>query len=186
MRIIGGKNKGHKFYPPKKKPARPTTNIAKEGLFNILNNNFYFEDVVYLDLFGGTGSISYEMASRGCENITLIERHYPNINFIKETASKLDFKITALKMDVFKFIKTTNLKFDLIFAGPPYPLKNIPDLPELVLEFGLLKDEDSWFVLEHNPDHSFEAHSNFLRVKNYGSTIFSFFHIGKIGRLVGQ
>ncbi len=174
MRIIGGKHKGYRFHPPKNNPARPTTDIAKEGLFNIIMNQFDFEEVSFLDLFGGTGSLSYEFASRGCKDITNVERHYPNVAFIKKTSADLDLGIKALKMDVFKFMKSCDRQFDLIFAGPPYPLKRIPEIPDVLFENDLLVS-DGWFILEHNPDHSFEGDERLVRVKNYGTTIFSIF-----------
>ena len=175
MRIIGGKLKGIRFDPPKNIPTRPTTDFAKEGLFNILHNNFNFSHTRVLDLFGGTGSISYEFASRGCEDITTIEIFPRCFDFIKKTAAQFELKgLKVLKADVFKYLETSNQKFDLIFAGPPYPLPNLDTLPDLILEFGLIKGE-GWFVLEHNPDHNFETHPHFLRKKNYGTTIFSIF-----------
>lgn len=174
MRIIGGKYSGHRFYPPQKIPARPTTDIAKEGLFNILQNNFEFENMKALDLFGGTGSISYELASRGCPNITTVEIDSQSARFISQTAVAFHFGIKVVKTDVFKFIETCTEQYLLIFAGPPYPLKNIPQLPELIFKQQLLLP-DGWFVLEHNPQHHFENHPHFLRQRNYGTTIFSIF-----------
>jgi len=174
MRIIGGENKGYRFTPPKKNPARPTTDVAKEGLFNVLANQFYFNELKVLDIFGGTGSISYEFASRGCKDITIVEMFYPNIKFIKETADTLNFNISAYKQDVFKFIDNCTDCFNVIFAGPPYPLKKIPQIPELVFKQKLLA-KNGWLILEHNPNHNFETANNFLKYKNYGSTIFSIF-----------
>ncbi len=174
MRIISGKHKGIRFTPPKKTPARPTTDIAKEGLFNILNNYFYFDELKYLDLFGGTGSISYEMASRGCEDITLVEIDRKNIEFIKRTSKELDLPIKALKEDVFKFMKNCDEQFDLIFAGPPYPLKTLPTIPDKVFEHDLLT-EGGYLIMEHNPNHDFKNHPFYEEERNYGSTIFAFF-----------
>lgn len=179
MRIIGGQFKGHRFSPPRKTPARPTTDIAKEGLFNIINNNFDFEEINFLDLFGGTGSISYEFASRGCKDITLVEIDRGNINFIKQMSEKLDLPIETCRIDVFKYIKTCDRQFDLIFAGPPYPLKTLPTIPDKVLEFNLLKDEGV-LIMEHNPNHDFSKHKNFIHSRNYGSTIFAFFRSNKL------
>jgi len=176
MRIIGGKHKGFRFHPPRNNPARPTTDIAKEGLFNVLYNHFDFEQINVLDIFGGTGSISYEFASRGCNDITTIEIHYPNVAFIKQTAAKLEMNIKVYKKDVFQFIKQCENSFGVIFAGPPYPLKTIPQIPDLIFKNNLLKQE-GWLVLEHNPDHHFEDHPKFLRSKNYGTTIFSIFEM---------
>jgi len=174
MRIVGGYNRGYRFTPPRKNPARPTTDIAKEGLFNVLTNQFDFSQLKVLDIFGGTGSISYEFASRGCEDITNIEIFHPNVKFIKATAETLDFNITVHRQDVFKFIKNCTDSFDVIFAGPPYPLKKIPQIPGLIFEQKLLT-KNGWLILEHNPDHNFEEADNFLKYKNYGTTIFSIF-----------
>lgn len=174
MRIISGTHKGRRFFPPKNNPARPTTDIAKEGLFNILQNQWDFDEVAFLDLFGGTGSISFEMGSRGCTDITTVERHAPNIRFIQETATALGLPIRAVKDDVFRFIGNCPDRFDIIFAGPPYPLPSIPELPELVFRYGLLKP-DGWFILEHNPAHNFSEHPRLLMVRTYGTTHFSIF-----------
>ncbi len=178
MRIIGGEHRGFRFTPPKKTPARPTTDIAKEGLFNILNNRYYFDEVKFLDIFGGTGSISYEFASRGCLDITLVEIDRKNIAFINEIAQKLEMPITALRMDVFKFIEQCNEQYDLIFAGPPYPLKTLATIPDKVLEHNLLKEEGR-LIMEHNPNHNFDEHPHFVEKRNYGTTIFSFFSQAK-------
>jgi 16S rRNA (guanine966-N2)-methyltransferase len=174
MRIISGKHKGRRFFPPRNNPARPTTDIAKEGLFNILQNQWDFEEVAFLDLFGGTGSISFEMGSRGCTDITTVERHAPNIRFIQETAATLGLRIRAVKGDVFQFIANCPDRFDIIFAGPPYPLPTIPELPELVFRYGLLKP-GGWFILEHNPAHNFSSHPHLMQVRTYGTTHFSIF-----------
>jgi 16S rRNA (guanine966-N2)-methyltransferase len=174
MRIIGGTFSGHRFHPPQKIPARPTTDIAKEGLFNILQNHFEFDDIKALDLFGGTGSISYELASRGCSDIVTVEIDRQSAMFIEKTATQFNFGIDVVKMDVFKFIASCQEQFNFIFAGPPYPLKTIPDLPNLIFEYQLLKPE-GWFVLEHNPQHHFDQHPRFIRSRNYGTTIFSIF-----------
>ena len=176
MRIIGGTYGGYRFTPPKKTPARPTTDIAKEGLFNILNNAFYFEDVRFLDLFGGTGSISYEFASRGCTDITLVEKDTGNIRFIHKTFEVLntDFEPNILQMDVFNYISHCEQNYDVIFAGPPYALQKLNSIPDLIFEHKLLAPE-GWLILEHNPNHHFDEHPRFLRKRNYGSTIFSIF-----------
>ncbi len=174
MRIIGGKHGGRRITPPRRIPARPTTDIAKEGLFNILNNYIDFEEVKFLDLFGGTGCISYEFASRGCEDITLIELDVKSLRFIKETSDKLNMNINALRMNVFKYIDICKDSYDMIFAGPPYALKNLPEIPDLIFSKGLLK-KGGTFIMEHNPNHNFEDHPNFEKKRNYGSTIFAFF-----------
>lgn len=174
MRIIGGEHKGYRFTPPKKTPARPTTDIAKEGLFNILNNRYYFDEVKFLDLFGGTGSIAYEFASRGCTDITSVELDGKNVTFIIQTAEKLNMPITVVKTDVFRYIKKCAEQFDLIFAGPPYPLKTLPSIPDKVIQHELLTPKGR-LIMEHNPNHKFDAHPNFVEKRNYGTTIFSFF-----------
>ncbi|MFM2306510.1 MAG: hypothetical protein RLZZ367_1179, partial [Bacteroidota bacterium] len=139
MRVIGGRLKSIRFEPPKNIPTRPTTDFAKEGLFNVLNNNFDFESVKMLDLFGGTGSISYEFHSRGCTDITTVEIFPKCADFIKQTAQKHNMTgLKVLKMDVFKFIETANQKYDVIFAGPPYPLPNLNTIPDLIFQYGLL------------------------------------------------
>lgn len=175
MRIIGGTLKARQFQPPQNIPTRPTTDMAKQGLFNIISNSFNFDNIKVLDLFGGTGSISYEFASRGCTHITTVEIFPKCAAFIKKTAAefKLD-GIQVLQMDVFDFIKTCRQQYDVIFAGPPYPLPNLNAIPGLVFEYNLVEGE-GWFILEHNPNHNFENHPHFLKSKNYGTTIFSIF-----------
>jgi 16S rRNA (guanine(966)-N(2))-methyltransferase RsmD len=175
MRIIGGKLKGIRFQPPQNIPTRPTTDFAKEGLFNIINNSFNFENIKVLDLFGGTGSISYEFASRGCDDITTIEIFPKCAAFIKKTAS--EHKLTGIKvlqMDVFDFMQNCHQQFDVIFAGPPYPLENLATIPDLVFQYNLVEGE-GWFILEHNPNHNFDDHPHFMKSRNYGTTIFSVF-----------
>jgi 16S rRNA (guanine966-N2)-methyltransferase len=176
MRIVGGKFKGRQFNPPKVMPARPTTDFAKEGLFNILTNNFDLENIDFLDLFGGTGSISYEIASRGCTNITAIELDMKLVAFIKKNFEELKLPSTCVvyKNDVFRFMSQTNLKYNLIFAGPPYPLPNLNTIPDCLFANNLLA-ADGWFILEHNPQHNFDHHANFYKKRNYGTTIFSIF-----------
>src|SRR6185295_13321125 len=146
MRIIGGEHGGRKFNPPAKMPyTRPTTDVAKEGLFNILQHNLDIEELKTLDLFGGTGSISYELASRGAKEMTIVEKDVAMYEFIKKTASELKIEnLKVIKMDVFKFIEQCNEKFDFIFAGPPYALTNIDDLPKRVFEKQLLNSK-GWF-----------------------------------------
>ena len=155
--------------------TRPTTDIAKEGLFNILQNQFDFEELKTLDLFGGTGCISYELASRGAKDLTIIEKDQQMFSFIKETADMLKLQnFRPIKSDVFKFIGRCNEKFDFIFAGPPYALTTIDDLPVLIFEKQLLY-EGGWFVLEHTPKNNYESFSHFKSARNYGTTVFSIF-----------
>ena len=176
MRIIAGNLGGRKINPPSKMPyTRPTTDVAKEGLFNILENNLEFVDVKSLDLFGGTGSISYELASRGAEDITVVEKDADMFEFIKNTSLHLrlqNFKV--IKMDVFRFMQQCTEKYDFIFAGPPYALETIDDLPAMVIEKQLLKDK-GWFVLEHTSRNNYEGYPSFVTQRKYGTTIFSIF-----------
>lgn len=177
MRVISGKFKGLKFYPPADKwPTRPTTDFAKEGLYNILQSTLDWEETVMLDLFGGTGSHGYESISRGCEDVTYVDKHIPAIKFVEQTIEKLKIKdqMKIFKMDVFKFIESTNRKYDFIFAGPPYGMPQLNTIPDRIFERELLKN-DGLFVLEHNPDHKFEDHPRFEQIRKYGTTHFSFF-----------
>ncbi|MEZ4984423.1 MAG: RsmD family RNA methyltransferase [Saprospiraceae bacterium] len=181
MRIIGGKFKGRKFIPPAKNwPTRPTTDFAKEGLFNILNNHFDFAEMRVLDLFGGTGSHGYEFISRGCQDVTYVDKFPGCVAFAQKTAAELGIAqyMKIVKADVFKFISSPQRPYDYIFAGPPYPLPNIPAIPDLILEYQLLKP-NGWLVLEHNPQHNFENHPRLYTVRNYGTTIFSVFKIAE-------
>ncbi len=177
MRIISGRFKGRKFYPPANNwPTRPTTDFAKEGLFNILMNQIDFESVKMLDLFGGTGNHGYEFISRGCTDVTYVNKFHACVKFVRETASVLEIKgeIKIVKADVFKFMERSHEKYDYIFAGPPYGMPRLDELPDLIFQYGLLS-EDGLLVLEHNPNHSFSDHSFFSEERNYGKTIFSFF-----------
>jgi len=177
MRIIGGEFRGRRFNPPAKNwPTRPTTDFAKEGLFNILYNRLDFESLKVLDLFGGTGNHCYEFISRGCEDATYVDKFGGAVSFVKKTAKELNIenRLTIVKMDVFKFINSTSNKYDYIFAGPPYPLPNLDDIPDEIFNNELLA-EDGLFVLEHNPRHDFKDHTHYVEERNYGTTIFSFF-----------
>jgi len=176
MRIVGGSFSGRRFSPPAKIPARPTTEVAKEGLFNTLGNLIDLEGIKTLDLFGGTGSISYELASRGVKDLTLIERDLTSIDFIKKTASALGIagKLHIIRSDVFKFMKQSTEQYDFIFAGPPYALENIDELPLLIFEKNMLAP-NGIFVLEHTPRNDYENHPHFMKMKNYGTTVFTFF-----------
>lgn len=176
MRIISGELGGRRFNPPSNMPyTRPTTDIAKEGLFNILQNNLDFEELKTLDLFGGTGSISYELASRGVPDLTVVEKETAMYEFIKKTSAEFRIEnLKLVKMDVFKFINSCTNKFDLIFAGPPYALTNIDDLPKLIFDKKLLNHK-GWFVLEHTPRNDYKASPFFKSERNYGTTVFSIF-----------
>ena len=176
MRIIGGEHGGRKFHPPAKMPyTRPTTDIAKEGLFNILQHSLPIEELKTLDLFGGTGSISYELASRGAKELTIVEKDATMYGFIKKTAGELKIEnLTIVKMDVFKFIEQCREKFDFIFAGPPYALGSIDDLPKRIFEKQLLNPR-AWFVLEHTPANSYKTFPFYKNERNYGTTVFTIF-----------
>jgi 16S rRNA (guanine(966)-N(2))-methyltransferase RsmD len=155
--------------------TRPTTDIAKEGLFNILQNNVAFDELKVLDLFGGTGCISYELASRGAADITIVEKDTKMYDFIKKTSGELEFEnFNVVKGDVFRFIESTNQQYDFIFAGPPYALTNIDDLPLKIFENKILKP-GGWFVLEHTPRNNYKKFAHYKTERNYGTTIFSIF-----------
>lgn len=162
--------------PPSKMPyTRPTTDIAKEGLFNVIENNLEIDELKTLDLFGGTGSISYELASRGAKDLTIVEKDEQMFSFIKKTA--VDLKISnfrPVKMDVFKFIDQCIEKYDFIFAGPPYALQNIDDLPKFIFEKNLL-NPSGWFILEHTPRNDYKKFPFYKAERKYGTTIFSIF-----------
>jgi len=176
MRIIGGEMGGRRINPPAKMPyTRPTTDLAKEGLFNIIQNTLEIESLKTLDLFGGTGSISFELASRGAPDLTIVEKDNSMIDFIKKTADQLkleNFKV--IKMDVFRFIEQCSEQFNFIFAGPPYALSNIDELPVKIMEKNLLAP-GGWFVLEHTPRNNYSTFPQFEKARNYGTTIFSIF-----------
>ncbi|MFZ1749245.1 MAG: RsmD family RNA methyltransferase [Saprospiraceae bacterium] len=177
MRIIAGQFKGRRFIPPAKNwPTRPTTDFAKEGLFNILNNRIDFEETIMLDLFGGTGNHSYEFISRGCTDATYVDKFGGCVAFAQKMAKELyiEDKIKIFKSDVFKFLASNIRKYTYIFAGPPYPLPNLKSIPDIIFQHYNLAD-DGLFVLEHNPSHTFTAHPNYLEERHYGTTIFSFF-----------
>lgn len=176
MRIISGIHGGRRISPPANMPhTRPTTDIAKEGLFNIIQNNLEIEDLKTLDLFGGTGCISYELASRGCKDLTIVEKDPKMYEFIKKTAASLGFShFNLLKGEVFKYIETCSQQYDFIFAGPPYALGTIDDLPLKIFEKKLLRP-GGWFVLEHTPRNDYKKFEHYRNERNYGSTIFSIF-----------
>ena len=176
MRIISGIHGGRRISPPAQMPhTRPTTDIAKEGLFNVLQNNLEIDELKVLDLFGGTGCISYELASRGAPDITIVEKDNHMYDFIKKTSGELgleNFKL--VKSDVFRFIDSTPDQYDFIFAGPPYALANIDDLPLKIFEKKLLKPK-GWFILEHTPRNDYKKFEFYKTERNYGTTIFSIF-----------
>lgn len=155
--------------------TRPTTDIAKEGLFNILQNRISFDGITTLDLFGGTGSISYELASRGAADLTIVEKDNAMHAFIKKNIELLKIEnAKVLKMEVFNFLNGCNQQYDFIFAGPPYALGTIDELPKIIVEKELIAP-NGFFVLEHTPRNNYEQFKGFSFVRNYGSTLFSFF-----------
>ncbi|HJS54910.1 MAG TPA: RsmD family RNA methyltransferase [Chitinophagaceae bacterium] len=176
MRIIGGEHGRRRINPPAHMPyTRPTTDVAKEGLFNIISNNLDIEKLKTLDLFGGTGNISYELASRGAKDLTIVEKDAKMVEFIKKTAAELKLEnFKTVRTDVFKFIDQCTEKFDFIFAGPPYALGNIDDLPKRLFEKQLLNTK-GWFVLEHTPRNEYKKFPFYTTERNYGTTIFSIF-----------
>jgi len=176
MRIISGQWGGRKINPPAKMPhTRPTTDIAKEGLFNVLANNREIEGMKTLDLFGGTGCISYELASRGANNLAIVEKDPQMFAFIEKNLETLGVENYRMyKLDVFRYIEQCHEKFDFIFAGPPYALATIDDLPLRIFEQKMLYI-GGWFVLEHTPRNEYKNNPFFRAERKYGTTIFSIF-----------
>ena len=175
MRIITGKYKGRHFDIPRSFKARPTTDFAKENIFNVLTQYIDFEGAEALDLFSGTGSITLELLSRGCSQVISVEQDRDHHKFIQQCLQKLQCEnAIALKGDVFRFVKSCKQQFDFIFADPPYALKELPTIPDLIFEKGLLKPEGI-FVFEHGKDHDFSTHPHFLEHRSYGSVNFSIF-----------
>lgn len=176
MRVITGKYKGRHFDIPRTFKARPTTDFAKENLFNVLNSYIDWDaEPVALDLFAGTGSITLELLSRGCSRVISIEKDPLHFKFIKSFMDKLqDLNAIPIKGDVFKYLSQCREKFDFIFADPPYVLTEISELPDMILERDLLR-EDGLLVVEHGKDHDFSQHPRFVEHRQYGSVNFSFF-----------
>ncbi|MFN3753896.1 16S rRNA (guanine(966)-N(2))-methyltransferase RsmD [Flavobacterium sp.] len=176
MRIISGKYKGRRIAPPKNLPVRPTTDMSKEALFNVLNNHFNFSELKILELFAGTGSISYEFASRGCSPILCVDGDMGCVNFIKKTAKEFGFDITAIKSDVFKFLEKHKGNYDIIFADPPYGMsqKEFEQIIELIFERELL-DEEGMLIVEHSKYTKLNHMANYSFQKNYGGSVFTFF-----------
>jgi 16S rRNA (guanine(966)-N(2))-methyltransferase RsmD len=175
MRIVSGIYKGRRLLPPVNLPVRPTTDFAKEGLFNVLNNMVDIEGLRVLDLFTGSGSIAFEFLSRGAVEVTAIDSNHRCIDFIKKTAEAFGAtNIKAIKSNSFVFIKHMVSSYDLIFADPPYDLERIESIPDLVFSSGLLADE-GMLILEHSARYKFEKHEHFSSQRQYGSVNFSFF-----------
>ncbi len=155
--------------------ARPTTDFAREGLFNVLKNHIDLENLRVLDLFGGTGSISLEFASRGAVKVDLVEADPRSCAFLKKTISALGMDaIRVCRSDAFRFIERSAERYDLIFADPPYDLEGIPGIPDRIFNLNILQEE-GWFILEHGRKHIFSQHPNFLESRRYGNVHFSIF-----------
>lgn len=178
MRIISGKYKGRRISAPKNLPVRPTTDMSKEALFNVLNNHFNFSELRILDLFSGTGNISYEFASRGATPIVSVDGDFGCVKFIKQTASEFDFDITAIRSDVFSFLEKHKASYDIIFADPPYGMaqKEFEKLIELVFQKELL-DEEGMLIVEHSKHTKLDHLPNFSFNRNYGGSVFSFYEL---------
>jgi 16S rRNA (guanine966-N2)-methyltransferase len=175
MRIIGGKFKGRTIRTPKDLPVRPTTDFAKEGLFNILSNQVEFEDLKVLDLFSGTGHISLEFLSRGSNNVVAVDQNFKCVGFLRSVAKELALEgLTTVKSDVFAFLENSSAKSDLIFADPPYDLERIPDIHRMIFERKLLS-EGGLLVIEHGPRTSLVSLTGFVQHRKYGNVNFSFF-----------
>jgi 16S rRNA (guanine966-N2)-methyltransferase len=175
LRIIGGQYRGRRINPPSGLKARPTTDFAREGLFNILSNRVNFDDIKVLDLFSGTGSISYEFVSRGALEVHIVEKDIKHVAGIRKIIRELEFNnIKAIHIDVKAFLKTCTAKYDIVFADPPFDLPWLKDIPDLVTSSGIIK-EDGFFILEHPRDMSFGSHNLFFEHRNYGGVNFSFF-----------
>ncbi|MBR9845692.1 MAG: methyltransferase [Algicola sp.] len=176
MRIISGQYKGRRITAPKKLPVRPTTDMAKESLFNILNNHYYFDEVSVLDLFAGTGNISYEFASRGTEQITAVDEHYGCVKFINETSEDFEMPITTIKSDVFKYLENSQQRFTIVFADPPYdfPVEEFARIPQLVFQNQIL-DNNGLLVVEHSKHTDLSHLEHYTHSKSYGGNMFSFF-----------
>lgn len=176
MRIISGVHKGRKFMPPKNLPTRPTTDFTKESLFNILDNQFYFDEISVLDLFSGTGSISYEFASRGTQKITAVDQHSGCIRFIDQTAQALEMPIQSIKSEALTYLKNASSKYDIIFADPPYDM-DIQDFTQIVtLVFdNQLLEEEGILVIEHNKHIDLSQVEHHYSDRKYGDSVLSFY-----------
>ncbi len=175
MRIVSGKYKGRKIEPPGKLPVRPTTDFAKEGLFNVLTNMINFEETEALDLFAGTGNISFELISRGCISVLAVEQNYNCVKFINSMAEKLNEKnIRTQSSDVFRFLGFATRSFDLIFADPPFELDNAKLLPGIIFERKMLKP-GGMLIIEHSERIDFSQMPHFSQTRHYGKVNFSFF-----------
>lgn len=181
MRIISGKYKGRRLTAPKNLPVRPTTDFAKEALFNMLRVRYYFEEITVLDLFAGTGNISFEFASRGVPNITAVDEHYGCIQYINKISEEFSFPINTVKADVFKFLQQTPKKFDVIFADPPYSFEvaQLESIVKTIFEKQLLEAEDGLLVVEHAKMTDLSQVEHFFEARKYGGNVFSFFKVNR-------
>ena len=175
MRIIAGTLRGRRLNPPASLPVRPTTDMARESLFNILNNYVDFEDCSVMDLFAGTGAVSFEFVSRGVREVTSIDINAHCTDYIKSEAARMDVRnLRVVRADVFDLLKRANRKFDIVFADPPYALEGLASLPDLVFQSEVLT-EDGIFILEHPREFQFEEHPHFWQHRAYGKVNFTFF-----------
>lgn len=175
MRIIAGTLRGRRLDPPQNLPVRPTTDMARESLFNILNNYVDYEDCAVMDLFAGTGAVSFEFVSRGAREVTAIDINAQCTDFIKRSADRMGVgNLHVVRADVFDLLKRANRRFDIVFADPPYAIEGLAKLPDMVFERGVLTD-DGIFVLEHPREYSFEEHPRFWQHRAYGKVNFTFF-----------
>lgn len=177
MRIVSGKYKRRIITPPKNLPVRPTTDMAKESLFNILGNHIDYSGLNVLDLFAGTGNISYEFISRGCGTVTAVDTDFGCVRFIKQTAEKLKMSnLAVIKQDVFRFINMSKRKYDVIFADPPYKLDRFHDIYDMIIGNSMLA-ENGWMIIEHPKDVDFSGKPYFFEKRKYGSVNFSLFNM---------
>ncbi len=176
MRIISGIHKGRRITAPKNLPVRPTTDMAKEALFNILRHQVFLSGLEVLELFAGSGNMSYEFASRGAKQLTAVDENINCVHFIQKTAEQLELPIDAVRSDAFQYLERCNGKFDVIFADPPYALEEneFLQIPELVFTRNLL-NEGGLLIIEHSKHSNLESHEFFQNSRRYGGTVFSFF-----------
>lgn len=177
MRIISGTHKGRKLTAPKNLPVRPTTDFAKEALFNILRGRYYFDEIAVLDLFAGTGNISFEFASRGVPRITAVDGHWGCVQYINKVSQEFEFPIAAIKADVNKYLDHASGAYDIIFADPPYdfPPEVLKRLVEVIVDISLLNSEGI-LIIEHAKQNDLSSFPHFVEARKYGSSVFSFFN----------
>lgn len=174
MRIINGKNEGRKIEAPTSLPVRPTTDLGKESLFNILNNYFNFDSIKVLDLFAGTGNITYEFASRDALSVTAVDNYQGCTDFIRKTITSLGYEnVSIIRGDAFQFVAKSKQKYDIIFADPPYDMEGVEKIVESVFKNNLL-NPDGWLIIEHSRNYDFSKHPHFYEHRKYGKLNFSF------------